>query len=133
MDERQFGGQRKDRRLTVNHEFRGLDQFIMEYVQNISKSGVFIKSDDPLPVGTEFLFRLVIPKLPEPVELKGTVVWINSREEKARPEIEELGMGIRFVYRDDEQRNQFMQMVEKMMRESLGDLLFSKLMEQESD
>ncbi len=39
MDERQFGGQRRETRVTVNREFRNLDQFIMEYVQNISKSG----------------------------------------------------------------------------------------------
>ncbi len=119
--------------IELKVEYKKLNTFFADYTKNISKGGTFIRTERPLPVGTEFLFRLVIPKLPEPVELKGTVVWINSREEKARPEIEELGMGIRFVYRDDEQRNQFMQMVEKMMRESLGDLLFSKLMEQESD
>jgi len=119
--------------IELKVEYKKLNTFFADYTKNISKGGTFIRAERPLPVGTEFLFRLVIPKLPEPVELKGTVVWINSREEKARPEVEELGMGIRFVYRDDEQRNQFMQMVEKMMRESLGDLLFSKLMEQESD
>ncbi|RLB53090.1 MAG: TIGR02266 family protein [Deltaproteobacteria bacterium] len=119
--------------IELKVEYKKLNTFFADYTKNISKGGTFIRTERPLPVGTEFLFRLVIPKLPEPVELKGTVVWINSREEKARPEVEELGMGIRFVYRDDEQRNQFMQMVEKMMRESLGDLLFSKLMEQESD
>ena len=53
MDERQFGGQRKEQRVTVNHEVHDVDEFIVEYVQNISKSGVFIKSEDPLPVGGE--------------------------------------------------------------------------------
>lgn len=119
--------------IELKVEYKKLNSFFADYTKNISKGGTFIRTERPLPVGTEFLFRLVIPHLAEPVELQGTVVWINSREEKARPDVEELGMGIRFVYRDGEQRRQFMQMVEKMMRKSLGDLLYRKLMEQEPD
>jgi len=93
MDERQFGGQRKDRRLTVNHEFRGLDQFIMEYVQNISKSGVFIKSDDPLPVGTEvnLRFTLILDEL-EILEGLGRVVRVVEPGGPDTP-----GMGVVFT------------------------------------
>ena len=37
-------------------------------------------------------------------------------------------MGIKFIYDDDSQRRDFEALVERMMRESLGDHLFSKLM-----
>ena len=43
-------GSRKDERLTINKEFDSFDQFIQEYVTNISRSGAFIKTSTPLPV-----------------------------------------------------------------------------------
>jgi type IV pilus assembly protein PilZ len=117
--------------IELKVEYKKMNTFFADYTKNISKGGTFIKTDRPLPVGTAFLFRLVIPALAEPVEIKGTVIWINGQEEKAHPEIEELGMGIRFIYNDDNQRGEFEQMVEGLMRESLGDLLFGKLMGRE--
>jgi uncharacterized protein (TIGR02266 family) len=93
MDERQFGGQRKDARVTVNREFRDLDQFIVEYVQNISKSGVFIKSDDPLPVGTEvnLRFTVIMDEL-ETIEGVGKVVRVVPPGGNDTP-----GMGVVFT------------------------------------
>jgi len=93
MDERQFGGQRKDERITVNREFRDLDQFIVEYVQNISKSGVFIKSDDPLPVGTEvnLKFTVIMDEL-ETMEGVGKVVRVVKPGSGPTP-----GMGVVFT------------------------------------
>ncbi len=93
MDERQFGGQRKDIRVTVNREFRTLDQFIIEYVQNISKSGVFIKSEDPLPVGTEVNLRFtVIMNELETIEGLGKVVRVVPPGGEDTP-----GMGVVFT------------------------------------
>ena len=43
---------RKNERVTINKEFDSFDQFIQEYVTNISRSGAFIKTKTPLPVGT---------------------------------------------------------------------------------
>ena len=44
-------------RLTINKEFESFDAFIQEYVTNISKDGVFIKSQTPLEVGTNAPWR----------------------------------------------------------------------------
>ncbi len=114
--------------IELKVEYKKMNTFFSDYTKNISKGGTFIKTERPLPVGTEFLFRLVIPRLEKPVELLGKVVWTNSSEEKCHPEVEDLGMGIRFVYESDEQRRKFESMVEKLMRESLGDHLYEKLM-----
>jgi len=94
LDERQFGGQRKESRVTVNHEFRSVDQFIVEYVQNISKSGVFIKSDDPLPVGTmvNLKFSVIMDEL-ECIEGVGKVVRVVPPGGKDTP-----GMGVVFTH-----------------------------------
>ena len=40
-------------------------------------------------------------------------------------------MGIRFLYESDEQRQQIESTVERMMIDSLGQLLYSKLMSRE--
>ena len=41
---------RKDDRLTINKEFESFDAFVHEYVTNISRSGAFVRSAQPLPV-----------------------------------------------------------------------------------
>jgi hypothetical protein len=38
---------RKDERVTINKEFESFDAFINEYVTNISRSGVFVRSKLP--------------------------------------------------------------------------------------
>ncbi len=51
---------RRDERVTINKEFDSFDQFIQEYVTNISATGVFIKSKTPLPVGTQVNLRFTV-------------------------------------------------------------------------
>ncbi|MEW5739336.1 MAG: PilZ domain-containing protein [Myxococcota bacterium] len=68
---------RQEARRTINHEFTSVDQFIHEYVTNISRSGVFIKSDDPLPIGTlvNLRFTVILEEL-ETIEGIGEVVRV---------------------------------------------------------
>jgi uncharacterized protein (TIGR02266 family) len=51
---------RQEERVTINKEFDSFDQFIQEYITNISKSGVFIKSKSPLPIGTRVNLRFTV-------------------------------------------------------------------------
>ena len=44
---------RAEERVTINQEFESFDAFIDEYVTNLSRSGAFIKTKTPLPVGTK--------------------------------------------------------------------------------
>ncbi len=75
-------------RVTINKEFESFDAFIQEYVTNISKTGVFIKSTNPLAVGTRVNLRFtVIMDDIESIEGVGEVV----RVEKDPP-----GMGVVF-------------------------------------
>jgi uncharacterized protein (TIGR02266 family) len=74
--------------LTINKEFDSFDQFVREYVTNISRSGVFIKTATPLPVGSQ-------------VDLKFTVVMdgietIEGEGEVVRVEQNPSGMGVVF-------------------------------------
>ena len=79
----------RDDRVTINHEFASVDQFIAEYVTNISRSGVFIRTRSPLAVGTR-------------VNLKFTVIMdeletIEGIGEVTRNQSDPPGMGVIFV------------------------------------
>ena len=66
-------------RLTINKEFESFDAFIQEYVTNISKTGVFIKSQTPLGVGTKVNLRFtVIMDDIETIEGSGEVVRVDK-------------------------------------------------------
>ena len=70
---------RQDERITINKEFESFDSFIQEYVTNISRSGVFIKSRQPLPVGTRVNLRFtVIMDDIETIEGTGKVVRVET-------------------------------------------------------
>ena len=79
---------RLQERVTINKEFDSFDQFIEEYVTNISRSGVFIKTREPLPIGTEVDLRFtVLMDDIETIEGVGVVVRVES---------DPAGMGIVF-------------------------------------
>lgn len=78
-DDRRGAGRRREPRLTINKEFDSFDQFVEEYVTNISKSGVFIRTNDPLPVGSsvDLRFTVVMDGI-ETIEGEGEVVRVAS-------------------------------------------------------
>ena len=80
----------RDDRVTINHEFGSVDQFIAEYVTNISRSGVFIKTRSPLAVGTKvnLKFTVIMEDL-EVIEGIGEVVRVQLDEP--------VGMGVVFI------------------------------------
>ena len=73
---------RQDERVTINKEFDSFDQFIQEYVTNISRSGVFVKSKQPLPIGTRVNLRFtVIMDDIETIEGVGEVVRLEGEHQ----------------------------------------------------
>jgi uncharacterized protein (TIGR02266 family) len=79
----------RDDRVTINHEFSSVDEFIAEYVTNISRSGAFIKTNEPLPLGTKvnLKFTVILDEL-ETIEGIGEVVRVQD---------DPPGMGVVFV------------------------------------
>jgi uncharacterized protein (TIGR02266 family) len=84
---------RRDPRLVVNREFRSVEEFIAEYVSNISRSGAFIRTDEPLPVGTrvQLRFTLLLDDI-ETIEGEGEVVRLVKASGRQRG-----GMGVVFT------------------------------------
>ena len=85
-------GRRESRRV-INREFASVEEFISEYVCNISRSGAFVRSVDPLPVGTRVALRfsVIIDEI-ETVEGIGEVVRVVPPKTTQPP-----GMKVVFV------------------------------------
>ena len=111
--------------IELRVEYRRLNSFFADYTKNISKGGTFIRTAKPLPPGTEFVFVLTIPKLAEPLRLNGEVVW--TVDPGRATEEEPAGMGIRFRYRDDSEREETESVVERLIKNELGDHISERL------
>src|SRR4051812_44038125 len=88
-------------------EYKQLNTFFSDYTKNICKGGTFIRTKNPLPIGTEFVFQLTVPHLLEPLQIRGQVRWVKKEDEPSPvgvPVNHEPGMGIRFIYKDPEER-----------------------------
>jgi type IV pilus assembly protein PilZ len=122
---------RRDERapIELKVEYKRLNAFFADYTKNISRGGTFIKTSRPLPIGTEFLFKLYVPQLGEALEIHGEVQWIVLDTEVEKGDAEEAGMGIRFVYREGASRDEVHRTVERLMVDSLGQRLYTKLMD----
>ncbi len=113
--------------IELKVEYKRMNAFFADYTRNISHGGTFIKTSKPLPIGTEFVFKLQIPNLDEPLSIQGQVRWIIQPGEETE-EDDDPGMGIRFVYREGAERATIERLVEGLMVDSLGRLLTTKLM-----
>jgi type IV pilus assembly protein PilZ len=117
--------------IELKVEYKKLNTFFADYTKNICKGGTFIRTQKPLDVGTVFIFRLAVPRLKEPIAIRGEVKWVKREGEPSPPgvsENHEAGMGIRFIYDTPAERTALEMVVERMMIDSLGQLLYSKLM-----
>lgn len=112
--------------IELKVEYKRLNTFFADYTKNISRGGTFIGTQRPLAVDTEFVFALTVPNLPEPLRLRGKVIWVVPTEEatKGNP----AGMGIEFQYTGDDERAEKETVVEKLLAEQLGEHLATKLL-----
>src|SRR5271156_5633073 len=79
---------KRAQRVTINKEFESFDAFIQEYVTNISRTGVFIKSQQPLAIGTRVNLRFTV--------IMDDIETIEGVGEVVRVEREPTGMGVVF-------------------------------------
>ena len=130
MAEQQGSGERRAetrRPIELKVEYKRLNTFFADYTKNISRGGTFIKTRRPLPIGTEFLFKLFVPGRDVPLTIHGEVQRIIDEAPG-----EDQGMAIKFVYREGDPQDVIARAVEGMMSDSLGARLSAKLLEQGS-
>lgn len=75
-----------------------LPAFLDSEIMNLSKGGVFIQADLPLPTGSEIDFEFTLPASGRVISAVGVVIWVRKRGTKAPgPHADHpAGMGIQF-------------------------------------
>ncbi len=102
-----MSNERRDERVTINKEFESFDQFIQEYVTNISRTGAFIRTDQPLPVGTEVNLRFTV--------IMDDIETIEGLGQVVRVEANPPGMGVVFL----ELSKYSAQLIEKLLTQKI--------------
>jgi uncharacterized protein (TIGR02266 family) len=97
---------RKDRRAPVSLKVRfksaTVDEFIEHYCKDVSRGGIFIKSSQPMSIGTLLKFQFQLKDESSLIRGVGRVVWTRSPEDAVADQ--PAGMGIKFIKMDNESR-----------------------------
>ncbi|HEY2518199.1 MAG TPA: TIGR02266 family protein [Polyangiaceae bacterium] len=116
--------------IQLRVDYKRLNTFFADYTKNISKGGTFIRTTKPLDVGTEFIFVLSVPSHNTQLELKGEVVWIVTEENATLDS--PAGMGIKFKFENEAERDKVDEVVSRLMDEALGAHISTKLLRKPS-
>ncbi len=92
-----FIDRHRDHRLTLGLKiaFKIRESFIKAKLDNISSRGLFVRTNEPLDKGEQFLFRLEVPGTPDPIKGACDVIW--SRRSSDSPKTRPNGMGCKFI------------------------------------
>jgi len=119
MERIQAFSTRKEERITkkLSLMFKDRLTFIKAYASNISSGGLFIRNENPLEVGEQFLLKLQLPDIKEAIRIKCQVAWIRKAEDAS--EKRPAGMGVKFIEMRDED-NKVLQQYIKGVTKGVG-------------
>src|SRR5678816_318185 len=66
--------------LKIKFKSSSLDQFIERYSVDVSRGGIFIRTKEPLQVGTQLKFEFQLQDSSALISGEGTVVWIREHD-----------------------------------------------------
>lgn len=104
-------GKRTPVTLKIKFKSETLEQFIERYAVDVSQGGIFIRTKEPLAVGTQMKFEFQLRDASPLIAGEGTVVWTREND-PSRPAIAP-GMGVRF----DKLAEGSQQVLEKILAE----------------
>jgi uncharacterized protein (TIGR02266 family) len=94
--EREIKERRKHERVSTRLliKYGNAEQFFTDYIQNISRGGIFIPTYNPLPPGTRLEISFSLPGWDRLIETEGVVV--HSVHGDPRQGGQPAGMGVQF-------------------------------------
>lgn len=95
--------------VRVEVTFKTGKQLMKSYMKNVSRGGLFIKTDKPLPLSTELELNFRLPNSYRLFKTKGLVVWVSPPGGKKMP-----GMGVQFREMSEEDAIYLEKVVEKL-------------------
>ncbi len=84
--------------------------FAIDWITNISKGGMFIKTENPLPVGTQLEIKFSVPEQDEIISAEGEVRWVAP---PSHGEFVVPGMGIKITKIDEKSKKFLEEFMEK--------------------
>jgi len=97
--------------LKIKFKSASLDQFIERYSVDVSRGGIFIRTKEPLAVGTQLKFEFQLQDASSLIAGEGTVVWIREHD-PSRTGVAP-GMGVKF----DKLQSASQQVLDKILSE----------------
>ena len=88
--------------VKIRYKSANVDEFVEHYSKDISKGGVFIKTNKPLAIGTLLKFEFQLRDQSSVIRGVGRVAW--KRDETNETPQSPSGMGVKFVKMDSESR-----------------------------
>ena len=68
--------------VKIEIEFKHTIDFVTSYMLNISKGGLFIKTDEALPLDTIVFLRFTLPGIPSLLKQRGKLSGVIPRKKK---------------------------------------------------
>ncbi len=90
---------------TLSLTYRDNQAFIRAFTGNMSSSGLFLKTQNPLDEGEHFILKLQLPDIPEAMRISCEVVWARKFPEAG--DRMPAGMGVKFVEMSKKDRDTF--------------------------
>lgn len=90
-------------------EIRPLDRVPLYISGNLSVGGMFLITQEPLPVGTNFRVRFALPASKDEITATGEVLW--SRSQREAPD-RQPGMGVKFKELSEKDRERIRSFIE---------------------
>ena len=81
--------------------------YLFEMSSNLSASGIFIHTEEPLDPGTHLNLQFRLPD-EHLIRTRGEVMWINDDDE------EEPGMGVKFLQLNSDDRHRILTVIKKL-------------------
>ncbi len=103
-------------------EYQKFNAFVADYSRDISRGGLFVKTEEPLPEGEQCFLTLTFPHLPDPITLNAEVSRTVAPTEGAHP-----GMGLVFRFADEQEQVSFSRVVDHVIIEQLGSEMYRRL------
>ena len=119
-----FSSLKKIRLLqTLSLTYKDKKAFVNAYTGDLSRGSLFIRTENPLEQGEQFLLKLQLPGLSDPIRIKCEVA--SSREKAERTDDSPAGMGVTFVEmtkKDNQMLKQYLKDMAKGEKKELPEL-----------
>ncbi len=131
---------RERRLIPINYDRR--NGFFSDYLDNISRGVAHIKSENPqilaTEAGTELILEFQLPNVRDMDQLDRPLrIFARARPDMKASDStdtpDDHGIGLECFFRDEKERQEFERRIEKIMVESLGMRLYTRLMEHSQD